>query len=529
MRSVQMSSKPIVKLQFLGGVATGDLGLTGSCILLTVMFGKKTIKILIDLGLIQCKPECFFTRNLEILNYLDPRTIDVVILTHSHTDHVSRLPLLTKHGFSGRIFCTYATADILEIMLSDSAKIQKELLKISQNKTKKVKNKREKGFLRDKGTLRYDKLKGRFKNHEHVDVLYKDVDVSETIKLVKYGGCDYHTNTRIAKDVDLVLYHSGHVLGGAICVIKIKDPEAKDICLGFSGDLGREDGIILPPPEFINEQLNCWVTESTYGGKIHPHREEEIEKLKRIIKEAGQNKGVIIIPSFALERTQEIVYLLSYYMEIGEIPKINIYLDSPMAAKITNVFAAYWDKGMFADQGKLDFNPFDINQNCQLKIIPDSESSRGFAGSVGPYIIIAGSGNCDAGRVRSHLRLNLAKKNTYICLVGYMPPNSLGNRLKENPTSVRMNDQEIIIKANIASFDSLSAHADGKRLVEFTKKIIENFKTEEGEEQKIYIVHGDPPSAVWLKHDIMKAMNFPKGLADNICIPTLNQICDISE
>ncbi len=521
--------RPKIKMQFLGGVATGEIGLTGSCILVSVFQGDRSTRIVIDLGLIQCNPQHFFTRNIEILEHINPKQIDVVILTHAHTDHVGRLPILIKHGFNGRIFCTTPTADLIEIMLNDSAKIQAEYIRNINRKVRQKSSKKDKGYRRGYGRLRFDKSKEKFKKQDHPSVLYDTDDIKEVLELIKYRGCEYHKWRRLDKNIDLKLYQSGHVLGGAICVIKVKYSETENICLGFSGDLGREDGIILPPPEIVEEQLNCWVTESTYGGKIHPPREDEVNKLIYLVKEAIATKGVVIIPSFALERAQEILYLLSHYMEIGEMPKVNIYLDAPMATKITQVFAAHWDEGMFSDQNKLNFNPFDIKQNKRFNIISDARSSYELIRDEPPYIVIAGSGNCDAGRVRDHLRAGLSKKNTYVFLVGYMPANSLGRKLKENAAVVRMNDQEIEIKSKNIAFDAFSAHADGQWLTAYSKKIIENFDSSHTIKQKIFIVHGDPANAVWLKDDIMKAMDRRRGLTDMIIIPNLNEEFVISE
>ncbi len=516
-------SNPKIKLQFLGGVAAGELGLTGSCILLTVMQGDHTTRILIDLGLIQCSPQYFFERNIEILQYIDPRKINVVILTHAHTDHVGRLPILIKHGFNGRIFCTTPTSDLLEIMLNDSAKIQAEFLRNLNRKERKKHTKKEKGFRRDSGRLKFDKSRKKFKSSGHQSVLYDAEDIKEVLEKVKYHGSDYHTWMRLDKNIDLKLYQSGHVLGGAICVIRVMHSGSKDIHLGFSGDLGRVDGIILPPPEMISEQLDCWVTESTYGGKTHPQREDEIKKLITVITEAIETKGVIIIPSFALERAQEILYLLSHYMETGVIPKIQMYLDAPMATKITQVFSAHWDKGMFADQNMLGFNPFDVRQNKWFKIISEAKHSDALIRSPGPYIVIAGSGTCDAGRVREHLRANLGKENTVVLLVGYMPAKSLGRKLKENAAIVKMNDHEINIKSKNIAFDAFSAHADGQWLASYTKQVIESYEGSANIKQKIFIVHGDPANAAWLREDIMKQMKYRRGLTDMIFIPKVNE------
>lgn len=517
-----MRSKPTVKVTVLGG-ATDNL--TGSCYLITINQGNRTTNIAVDIGLVQTAPVDFFEKNLEILNHIKPNSIHCVILTHAHTDHISRLPMLTKYGFSGRVFCTYPTTSLSDIMLNDSAKIQMDFLKIVRKKIREKYPKKKSRERSEKAWLgKHDKFRRKaslLKSHHHTEPLYDLHDVEKTYELIKYGGCEYHSWIRLDHNIHLKLYHSGHVLGGATCLIKLETTGEADFILGFSGDLGRNDGYILPPPEMIEESVNWWFTESTYGGRPHPKREDEIEKLVAITKEAIKNKGIIIIPSFALERTQEMVYLLSYFMQIGLIDQIPIYLDSPMAIKITKVFAAYWDKGMFADQHKLDFNPFDVKQNRWLKIIVDSKDSKALISSLGPYIVIAGSGTCDAGRVRDHLRAGIGDDNTYVYLVGYMPADSLGRKLKENSEFVKMNDEKILIKSKNVVFDSFSAHADGPSLASYSQSILNNFKTSKGRKQKIFIVHGDPANAAFLRDDIMKLMEHPRGLGERIIIPKL--------
>lgn len=509
-----------INLKILGGVATGDNS-TGSCILLTVTQGKNTTRMLIDAGLIQCSLKNFAERNREILKELKPELLDFVILTHVHTDHVGRLPLLSRNGFNGkaRIICTKATSHILSIMLEDSVKIQTETIAAKARVRKKAVRK-NRTSCRDKMTLgNFDKFKDKEKmevrdrSQPKDDLLYTLADVEKTCSLVKNDGCEYQEWIRLSNKCSLKFYQSGHVLGGAICVIRIKTRNEKEVYLGFSGDLGRRDGIILPPPAIIKEPINYWFTESTYGGQTHPAREDEIKKLIGIVQEAVLKKQKIIIPSFALERAQEIIYLLSYYMDIGIIPKIDIYLDSPMATKITDVFADSWNEGMFADQGKLKFNPFDTEANKFFKVVYEKNDSNDLIAKPGPYIVVAGSGMCHAGRVRSHLRAGLGDPNVNVCLVGYMAEHSLGRKLKNGLPLVNMDKERIIIKAKIIAFESFSAHADSPFLVSYAEAIADK-------STKIFIVHGEERSSAFLKLELMEAL---KKIESDIIIPELNQ------
>lgn len=481
------------KLKFLGGLVNE---ITGSSYLLRAYHGKKRLNVLIDAGLIQCNFNDSLEKNKEILNQIDPSQIDYIILTHSHIDHIGRLPLLVKNGFSGRIICTEGTASLLKIMLEDSAKIQvAEALYLNKKSKKEVSGGKSDRLTRGA----YDRRR-KTKRKESIEPLYTSDDVAPTTDLIKNGGYPYHQWVHLSKDVAVKFYASGHVMGGAVCVFRLKDGSG-DTFLGFTGDLGRQDGIILPPPELVEEDLHIFVTESTYGGRVHPSRDEEIDKIVELVRIAVKKKKRIIIPSFALERAQEIIYLLSYYMSVKKIPIIPIFLDSPLASKITKVFSEAWSEGMFSDQGQLTFNPFS-QENPYLKIITEQKESDELIAKSGPYIVIAGSGDCNSGRVRGHLRINLPKKDTMVFLVGYMPKNSLGRNLKEK-SLVRMNQEEIKVEAEIIPFDSFSAHADSIFLRDYAR---DNLKW--GQEPKnIFIVHGELESARTLKINLDMALS----------------------
>jgi metallo-beta-lactamase family protein len=499
-----------VSYKFLGGLADGD-NLTGSCTLVRIIRGKKEVLFLVDAGLLQCDFRKSIEKNRKILDQLDMSKVDFIILTHSHIDHVGRLPLLVKAGFRGRIICTQPTADLLRVMLEDSAKIQASEAKYL--KAKEGKQERKNGHKQKDSS-------GRKKSKAcEIKPLYSLEDVEEALAYVKNGGFEYKKPIKLMTGVSLKFYASGHVLGGAVCVIQIMRPKStKHFVLGFSGDLGREDGIILPPPDKIPEAINFWMIESTYGGKVHPGREEEIERLLALTTEAVEQKKRVIIPSFSLERTQEIIYLLSYYMQIGRIPPIPIHLDSPMALRISEVYAANWNSPMFKDQDKLRFNPFSIG-NPYLNIVGDQVASGELSKSPGPYIVIAGAGMCDAGRVRNHLRENLGSDKTIVCLVGYMAKDSLGRKMQEGLPIVKMNGVEILVKAKIVSFSSFSAHADSTHLVSYTKSAL---TTDPYAPKKVFIVHGEEASGLALKEKLVGAL--PTGdWMKNIIIPSVNE------
>ncbi|MFA4942001.1 MAG: MBL fold metallo-hydrolase [Patescibacteria group bacterium] len=510
-----------ISVQFLGGVV-GQL--TGSCTLLTVRQGKRIINILIDCGLVQCGFKNSITINQEILFHLDPKLIDYIILTHAHVDHGGRIPLLVANGFAGRIICTPETSSLLRVMLEDTAKIlaleARHLAKLARKRGKNYQTRPNNPDRMTQGSYDRRKRKGKYLKTQAPSYapLYTMEDVEATCKLVKNGGFGYRKWIRLDKGIDLKFYPPGHVLGGAICVIKIKT-QSGDVHLGFSGDLGREDGIILPPPEYPEEKIDWWVTEGTYGGEIHPLREEEIARLFNLVREAKKGNKKIIIPSFALERAQEIIYVITDNMRKGIIPPIIIYLNSPMAAKILNVFAACWRDGMFSDQASLDFNPFDPAENHYLRIVKNPTDSVKLIETPGPYIVIAGSGMCDAGRVREHLKNELGNKETIVCIVGYMANNSLGRKLKDGLQAVKMNGNIINVKAEIVSFNSLSAHADKDHLVSFAKFVMDGNSNERA---RIFIVHAEKEGADCLALELLQKLS-GENWSNRIIIPKLGE------
>ncbi len=516
-----------IKITFLGGVASSNL--TGSSYVVSIRTGKKILKIMIDIGLVQGRHSDLLPDNLGILDHLQkhnlaPSTLDYIILTHSHIDHVGRLPLMEKNGFKGSIICTVATKRLLPAMLEDSAKVQAiENGHHKPHKKEKIQNARP--LTRGK----YDRVKNHSRGGPKTEnVLYTPAEAISSTSRVKNGGYNYFEWIRLSHNVEAKLYPSGHVMGGAIIVLRIKD-DKKSFHLCFSGDLGRRDGIILPPPAKIAEPIDAMVMESTYGGKQHPDRNAEIAKLKEIILKAAKERRRLIIPSFSFERSQEIFYLLCKMIQDGEIEPLEIYLDSPLGEKITKEFAKGWEEGMFADQADLNINPFDPEENKNLKVVGSREESCALTQKEDvTHVIVAGSGMCDAGRVRNHLRANLPNHRTTVCLVGYMADDTLGRTLKDrrhdDPFSVRMNGEEVAVKADIVCFDSFSAHADSSFLSEYARQTLAK---DQKAPKQLFLVHGTFAGARDLKEEIEAALNSRRRKKTAITIPRINEVVTI--
>lgn len=487
---------------FLGGVATTD-NLTGSCAAIEVRCGKKTTVLLVDAGLVQGDAKNFFTNNTRILKSIEPARIDYIIATHAHIDHIGLLPLLVNRGFNGKVICTKQTADLMPIMLADSYKVQKELA----SRRRKIDTPRR--FNRKKTKRRKEVVR----RAPQTGMLYSDTDVAKTLSLIWRSGFDFETVIRLSNFLSLKFYPSGHILGGAICAVELANRKARKVSrLCFSGDLGRQEGLLLDPPKIIKERIDHWFTESTYGDRNHPKRNSEITRLRELVLNAKKNGGKIIIPSFALQRSQEIIYLLSAAIHKGEIPKMPIFLDSPMANKITDVFAKHWEAGTFKRKDNLPFNPFS-EENPYLTFIRGSEESAKLAESDESYIVISSSGMCDAGRVRDHLRVGLPNEKTTICLVGYMAPSSLGRKLQDGIKTVRMNGQEIAIKATIEKFDSFSAHADSSELVDYAKSAMAGASN-----RSITILHGEIAGGISLQASLDRELS---GRNIKVSVPAL--------
>lgn len=460
---------------------------TGSCHLLILDDGTK---ILLDCGLFQGEDAEDYERNLNW--HFDPREIDVLILSHAHIDHTGRVPKLVKDGFNGKIYSTHATRSLCAIMLLDSAMIQeKDAEYYNARQIKKHKNSKTKIKLRTP--------------------MYTQRDITPVMN--KFTTYSYDAWGHIHKDVKIKFVDAGHILGSAGVVLSIMEGGEEKL-VGFTADIGRPDRPILrdPKPLPVVDYLLC---ESTYGDRDHETNPEQSERFLEIIKDTCiLRKGKLIIPAFSVGRTQEIVYMLDKMANEQMLPKIKVYVDSPLAVNATEVFGAHpecFDNDL-NQYMLIDENPFGFKG---LSYIREVEQSKRLNTLEEPCIIISSSGMGNAGRVKHHIANNVEDERNTILLVGYCSPNTPGGILKSGAPTIKLFGEEKIIRAEIASMDSFSAHGDRKEMFNHIKNQIDGVK-------KLFLVHGEYETQ----------QHFKRYLEDrgfkNIEIPAENQTVDLN-
>jgi metallo-beta-lactamase family protein len=447
-----------MKITFLG--AAGEV--TGSQHLIETSHRR----ILLDCGFFQGRRDESRRKNETF--HCDPKNLDAVVLSHAHIDHCGNLPQLYRKGFKGPVFCTDATADIAEIMLMDSAKIQKEDAKYLSKK-----------------------LKG---DHPPIEPLYTAEDVKGLIRNFEPCAFSKWYDLTDNNEVRLRFHPAGHVLGSAIVELDVKDgSEQKRIV--FSGDLGRRGMPLLRDPVPV-EGADVLVCESTYGSRVHPPPQDIKNQLKKIIGEAYTRGGRVIIPAFSFGRTQQIVYFLNELTNSGELFCLPMFLDSPLASRLTNVFRRY-DHTLDADVQetlKHDDDPFGFS--C-LTEIENQQQSIELNRRRGAFVVIAASGMCENGRIVHHLKQALPHEQNTVLLMGYQAPHTTGRQIAERRETIRIFGRNIERKANVIQLEGLSAHAD---IVDFKWWFEES--TKRGHFGKVFLVHGEPDSAQALSDTI---------------------------
>jgi len=453
-----------IKLVFLGAAQN----VTGSNYLLEANGSR----FIVDCGLFQERE--LLGRNWQDFQF-SPRSLQAVLLTHAHLDHSGLLPKLVRDGFRGKIFCTDATAEIARIMLLDSAKLQEE---DAQTKHK-----------------RHEKEGRRGPYTEHP--LYTTEDAQAVFPLlspVKYGE-----SIPVAGGVEAVFRDAGHVLGSAMIEVRANVGGSKRT-LVFSGDIGRWDRPILSDPTLFSH-ADYIVMESTYGDRLHNGERDVEEMLADVINRTQRAGGNIIIPSFALERAQEILYHLNRLFIQDRIPHLVVFVDSPMAASVTEVFNHHpelFDKEA-ADYFHRNGSPFDFPNLRLVKTIDESKTINYIRGTV---VIIAGSGMCTGGRIKHHLVYNISRPESTILFVGYQAEGTLGRQIVEGSKAVRIFGQTHRVRAKIIQMGGFSAHADRDDLLRW----LSGFQKPPS---RLFVTHGEPQTALSFADLVTKTKKWP--------------------
>lgn len=438
-----------IRLEFVGAAGT----VTGS----RHLVHTPRATVLLDCGLYQGRRAEARERNRTL--GLDPGAIDAVVLSHAHIDHSGALPMLCKAGYRGTIFTTPATRDLCAAMLSDAASIQASDARY---------------FNR---ALRRGEVIG-----EPIEPLYDEADVALT--LGQMVALPYHRRQAIAEGVWLSFLDAGHVLGSAITVLELDD-DGTTRRVVFTGDLGRRHMPILRDPE-VPDDTSVLITESTYGDRLHPPMADTDEKLAQVIARTHARGGKVIIPSFALERAQEVVFALKKLQQAGRIPKLPVYVDSPLALDLTQVFRLHpdcYDAEARATLGGGD-SPFDLEG---LRYVESVEESIRVTRSPEPAVIIAAGGMCEGGRVLHHLKAIVEDMRHTVVIVGFMAQHTLGRRLIERRPKVRIFGLEWRRACEVVSLPGFSAHADQADLVAFAEAV-----RARGRLEHVVLVHGEP-------------------------------------
>lgn len=449
-----------VEIKFCGAAGV----VTGSSYLVSAPQGK----FLIDCGMFQG------TKTIRELNYgdfgFDPSEISFVLLTHAHIDHSGLLPKLVKEGFTGEIFATEATKDLLEYMLPDSASIQ-------ESEVRRLNKKNEHRGLQE------------------VSPIYTMEDAEQTLQQI--ASCAFNKWVDLPlKGIQARFWNAGHILGSASIEIKIQGGETP-VHILFSGDLGPDHKSLATSPESPNN-IDYLVVESTYGDRIrgaltvHDRRQQ----LKREILDALMSKGNIIIPSFAVERTQELLLDLDWLMDKNELPAIPLFIDSPLATKVTGVFKKH---NCLQDGEECPFH----GQN--VRYIQSVEESKALARIKSGAIIMSASGMCEAGRIRYHLRDNLWNPKATVLFVGYQAEGTLGKFIQTGAKRVRIHGEEVDVKARIRTLDCYSAHADQSELVAWVKSRLPVLKN-------IFLTHGTEDSRMGFEQKLASIGVHPSSI-----------------
>ena len=449
-----------MKIQFIGGART----VTGSQHLLSIN-GKN---ILLECGLFQGRRQDTYEKNKKFK--FDPKEIDALILSHAHIDHSGNIPNLIKNGFDGQIYATSATVDLCQIMLKDSAHLQERDVEWLNKKRKN-------------------------KNQAPAEALYLLEDVERSLK--NFVAVDYNTPIEIFPGIISTFQDAGHILGSAGILLEIEEGDGKKIRFGFSGDIGRPEMPIIRNPDLLRD-LDVLIMESTYGNRIHTHSDEVEEEVAKVVREVFDRKGKIIIPAFAVGRTQLLVYVLHKLFDQNRIPEIPIYVDSPLAVNATKVFREHsecFDRETNRVFLQNNEDPFGFGR---LKYITTVEQSKELNELHDSMIIISASGMAEGGRILHHLANNITNPKNLVLFVGYAAEHTLARKIMDGMEKVNILGEEYSVKCKIKTMDYFSGHADQNELIDYLQlNPVKKLKN-------IFLVHGEEDQALPLKEKVLQ-------------------------
>ena len=499
--------------------------------------------ILLDCGMFQGHRKEAEAKN-RILPF-DPAILTNIVLSHAHIDHSGRIPLVTKRNFTGRVVCTEVTAAACEYLLLDSAHLQegdarylnykavRSLLhqtktsprteRVSKRAAKNIK----KLLKKDRNELNMEAIYDVMDRYrmERIEPLYSIADAEESLHY--FDGYPYRTPVTIGKDVRCTFYDAGHILGSAVTMIETRE-NGRSYTVCYTGDLGRFDSAILRDPtlKFPERQtdVDLLIMESTYGNRFHDPAAGTKDELKKVLVETVERGGSLVIPAFAYGRTQELIYRLHEIYDEGDAPRVPIYIDSPLATKLTRVFGEHpevYDRKtheVFLEQGK---NPFRFPH---LKFVSTVEESMALMRDETPHVVISASGMCEGGRILHHLRYKIHNPRHTILIVGFMAANTLGRRILElgtqeagegygEPPLVKILGKEYPLKAKVVELSGFSAHADRNEMLRFLKESNLSIK-------KIAAVHGE-------EQQTLAFVEFLKGEGFAVIAPRAGETVEI--